>query len=278
MGVAWTVTVFTETLPKAEKAITAALDEVSRLENVLSDYQPTSELCQLSALAPTPCPKKVSPDLWEVLVQAAAWRDRSQGAFDPTVGVFTALWRKARQTRHLPSVRHLATARNASGPEAFRIEDAHKVSLLKPDMRLDLGGIGMGFAIDRALNIVQSHGIAVAMIDASGDIGVIGRPPDSDGDAFQAIEIEGIRYSHIVDPRTGIGVVGSAGVTVIAPDATTADALATTLSVLGPEAGYKFVEKTEDCSARFVWYEAGKVRVRTSSQWSSQTSYSAPKK
>ena len=98
------------------------------------------------------------------------------------------------------------------------------------------------------------------------------------GDAFQAIEIEGIRYSHIVDPRTGIGVVGSAGVTVIAPDATTADALATTLSVLGPEAGYKFVEKTEDCSARFVWYEAGKVRVRTSSQWSSQTSYSAQKK
>ena len=314
MGVAWTVTVFTETLPKAEKAITAALDEVSRLENVLSDYQPTSELCQLSALAPTHCPKQVSPELWEVLVQAAAWRDRSQGAFDPTVGVFTDLWRKARQTRHMPPIRQLEAARNASGPEAFRIEDAHKVSLLKPDMRLDLGGIGMGFAIDQALNIVQAHDIAVAMVDASGDIGVIGRPPDSDGwrieidalgkktdknksegllplvitledasvttsgDAFQAIEIEGIRYSHIVDPRTGIGVVGSTGVTVIAPDATTADALATTLSVLGPQAGCEFIEKTKDCSARFVWYEAGKVRVRTSSQWSSQTSYSAQRK
>ena len=264
MGVAWTVTVFAETLPKAEKAITAALDEVSRIENVLSDYQPTSELCQLSGSAPTPFPKQVSPDLWEVLIQAVAWRDRSQGAFDPTVGVFTDLWRNARQTRHMPSVKQLAAAQNASGPETFRLEDAQKVSLLKPDMRLDLGGIGMGFAIDRALKIIQENDISVAMVDASGDIGAIGRPPDSDGwrieidalgrktekkkceglhpfvitledasvttsgDAFQAIEIEGIRYSHIVDPRTGLGVVGSTGVTVIAPDATTADALATT--------------------------------------------------
>ena len=311
MGVAWTVTVFAETLPKAEKAITAALDEVSRIESVLSDYQPTSELCQLSASAPTPFPKQVSPDLWEVLIQAVAWRDRSKGAFDPTVGVFTDLWRNARQTRHMPSVKQLAAAQNASGPETFRLEDAQKVSLLKPDMRLDLGGIGMGFAIDRALKIIQENDISVAMVDASGDIGAIGRPPDSDGwrieidalgrktekkkceglhpfvitledasvttsgDAFQAIEIEGIRYSHIVDPRTGLGVVGSTGVTVIAPDATTADALATTLSVLGPQAGYEFVEQTADCSARFVWYEAGEIRVRTSSQWTSQTSYSS---
>ena len=314
MGVAWTVTVYAETLPQAEKAITAALNEVSRLENVLSDYQPTSELCQLSDLAPTPFPKQVSPDLWEVLVQAVTWRDRSQGAFDPTVGVFTDLWRKARQTRQMPSIRQLAAARKASGFETLKIEDAHKVSLLKPDMRLDLGGIGMGFAIDQALRVVQENGISVAMVDASGDIGVIGRPPDSggwrieidalgrktekkkcgelypfvitledasvttSGDAFQAIEIDGIRYSHIVDPRTGLGVVGSTGVTVIAPDATTADALATTLSVLGPQAGYEFVEQTPDCSARFVWHEDGKVRVRTSSQWSSQTSYSSQRK
>jgi len=314
MGVVWTVTVFAETLPAAEKAITAALNEVSRLENVLSDYQPMSELCQLSNSAPTPSPKQVSPDLWEVLVQAVTWRDRSEGAFDPTVGVFTDLWRKARQTGHMPSVRQLAAARHASGPETFRIEDAHKVSLLEPNMRLDLGGIGMGFAIDQALSVVQENGISVAMVDASGDIGVIGRPPNSDGwrieidalgrkteknkceelhpfvitledasvttsgDAFQAIEIEGIRYSHIVDPRTGIGVVGSTGVTVIAPDATTADALATTLSVLGPHAGYEFVEQTADCSARFVWHQDGKVRVRTSSLWTSQTSYSTQKR
>ena len=73
-------------------------------------------------------------------------------------------------------------------------------------------------------------------------------------------------------------MVGSTGVTVIASDATTADALATTLSVLGPQAGYEFVEQTPDCSARFVWHEDGKVRVRTSSQWSSQTSYSSQRK
>ena len=314
MGVTWTVTAFAESLSKAEKAITAALDEVSRLEQVLSDYKPKSELCQLSALAPTLSPTPVSPELWEVLVQATAWRDRSHGAFDPTVGVFTDLWRKSRQTKCMPLARQLVAARNASGPDTLRLEDGHKVSLLKPDMRLDLGGIGMGFAIDQGLNILKVNDIVAGMIDASGDIGVIGRPPNSagwrvevdalgrqpeknrcedlppifitlqdasvttSGDAFQAVEIEGIRYSHIVDPRTGIGVVGSTGVTVIAPDATTADALATTLSVLGPEAGCEFVEKTKDCSARFVWYEAGQIRVQTSSRWSTQTSYSSQKK
>jgi len=314
MGVTWTVTAFAESLSKAEKAITAALDEVSRLEQVLSDYKPTSELCQLSALAPTLSPTPVSPELWEVLVQATAWRDRSHGAFDPTVGVFTDLWRKSRQTKRMPLARQLVAARNASGPDTLRLEDGHKVSLLKPDMRLDLGGIGMGFAIDQGLNILKVNDIVAGMIDASGDIGVIGRPPNSagwrvevdalgrqpeknrcedlppffitledasvttSGDAFQAVEIEGIRYSHIVDPRTGIGVVGSTGVTVIAPDATTADALATTLSVLGPEAGCEFVEQTKDCSARFVWYEAGQIRVQTSSRWSTQTSYSSQKK
>ena len=314
MGVTWTVTVFTETLAEAETAITAALNEVTRLEKILSDYEPNSELCQLSASAPTQCPKQISNDLWEVLVQAVAWRDRSKGAFDPTVGVMTDLWRKARQTGRMPSPEQLSDVKQAAGPETLRLEDAQKVSLLEPNMRLDLGGIGMGFAIDQALRVVKNNGISIAMIDASGDIGVIGKPPHSNGwriaidalgrnsdknnpafkngfaitledasittsgDAFQAIEIGGTRYSHIVDPRTGLGVIGSTGVTVIAPDATTADAVATTLSVLGPDVGCQFVDQIERCAARFIWKEDGQVRVRTTSQWPSQTTDSLQNK
>ena len=171
-------------------------------------------------------------------------------------------------------------------------------------MRLDLGGIGMGYAIDRALTVLQQRQITVAMIDASGDIGVIGQPPGTtgwrieidplgrresglagkkvppplvltltnaaittSGDAFQAVEIEGVRYSHIVDPRTGLGVIGSTGVTVIAADATTADALATTLSVLGPEAGLPLVEATPTAAARFVQLQDGKPVVTKSRRW-----------
>lgn len=307
MGVTWTVTVFTETLAEAETVITAALNEVTRLEKVLSDYQPNSELCQLSALAPTKVPKQVSKDLWEVLVQAVAWRDRSRGAFDPTVGVLTDLWRKARQTGQMPSAKERFAVLHSAGPETLKLNNARRVSLLEPDMRLDLGGIGMGFAIDQALQVVKNNGVSTAMIDASGDIGVIGKPPHSDGwrieidalgqksnknnrtfknrfvitledasvttsgDAFQAIEIGGTRYSHIVDPRTGLGVIGSTGVTVIASDATTADAVATTLSVLGPDVGCQFVDKIEGCAARFIWEEDGQFRVLTTSKWASQT-------
>jgi thiamine biosynthesis lipoprotein len=130
-------------------------------------------------------------------------------------------------------------------------------------MRLDLGGIGMGYAADRALEVLERHGIAAAMIDASGDVLVSGPPPGTagwriavaplgpgdaagqlvlvhtavttSGDAFQAVEIDGRRYSHIVDPRTGIGVAGPAAVTVVARDCATADAVATAASVLGPD-------------------------------------------
>jgi thiamine biosynthesis lipoprotein len=173
-------------------------------------------------------------------------------------------------------------------------------------MRLDLGGIGMGYAIDRALEVLRNRSIAAAMVDASGDIGVSGPPPGSagwrievapldptsaratretlvlanaavttSGDARQGVEIDGIRYSHIVDPRTGVGVIGPAAVTVIAADCSTADALATAASVLGPEEGLKLVAAEPGAAARFVWLEAGAPRETCSSRWPSQSSQPA---
>ena len=87
------------------------------------------------------------------------------------------------------------------------------------------------------------------------------------GDAYQAVEIDGVRYSHIVDPRTGLGVTGQTAVTVIAPDATTADALATALSVLGPEAGQHVVERFPGCAARFMWLKDGREYLLDSPGW-----------
>jgi thiamine biosynthesis lipoprotein len=305
MGVNWTVSVYAASQTIAEDAIEAALDEVVRLEQILSDYLPESELSQLSAAAPTPEPVEVSDDLWQVLTRAVALRDATGGAFDPTIGPLTSLWRRARRSGRLPAQHRLETARRAVGPAKLDLEPRQKKVALRADgMRLDLGGIGMGYAIDRALTVLQQRQITVAMIDASGDIGVIGQPPGTtgwrieidplgrresglagkkvppplvltltnaaittSGDAFQAVEIEGVRYSHIVDPRTGLGVIGSTGVTVIAADATTADALATTLSVLGPEAGLPLVEATPAAAARFVQLEDGKPVVTESRRW-----------
>jgi thiamine biosynthesis lipoprotein len=290
MGVAWTIVVYAVDNDQALAAVAAAHDEVARLERILSDYDPESELSQLSAQAPTRDPVPVSEDLWQVLDRAVAWRESSGGAFDPTVGPLTKLWRQARRSGKLPLPEKLTAARAAVGPDTLRLHPHNKACELTVwGMRLDLGGIGMGVAIDRAVAILREHGITAGMIDASGDIAVIGAPPDRDswrvavaalglhegdtaeialrdaavttsGDAFQSVTIDGVRYSHIIDPRTGLGVTGPAAVTVIAPDCTTADALATAASVLGPTAGMRLVAATPGAAARFVWEEADGTR------------------
>jgi thiamine biosynthesis lipoprotein len=311
MGVPWTITVHAESVTAGHTAIAAGFAEVARLERILSDYDPESELSRLSALAPTADPQPVSADLWRVLEHAVEFRDATDGAFDPTVGPLTSLWRQARRTGRLPPPDKLAAAREAVGSEALvLVPDARAVRLTRPAMRLDLGGIGMGYAVDRVIEVLGRHGIVSAMVDASGDIAVSASPPGThgwkiavaplrlnapgdtsadtgehliladaavttSGDAFQAVEIDGRRYSHIVDPRTGLGVKGPAAVTVVARDCTTADALATAASVLGPEQAAAVVAQSPGCAARFVWMEDGHVHHSQTTSWPTQTSQSA---
>jgi thiamine biosynthesis lipoprotein len=302
MGVPWTITVFAATPEVGREAVEAAFAEVGRLEGILSDYDPTSELVRLSAAAPTESPVSVGDDLWKVLRAAEEWRDRSGGAFDPTVGPLTTLWRQARRSGVIPRADKLAAARQAVGAATLALDGEQRaVSLRVPGMRLDLGGIGMGYAVDRALGVLAAHGVTRAMVDASGDIAVSGPPPGgaawkievaalagregsdergvvelvnaavtTSGDAFQAVEIDGLRYSHIVDPRTGLGVPGPAAVTVIAPDCITADAVATAASVMGPEAGLGLVEAVPGAAARFVVGGPGGRQEFRSSRWPAQ--------
>ena len=296
MGVPWTISIYAADQPTGGRAITAAFAEILRLERVLSNYEPASELSRLSARAAEPEPTTVSDDLWQVLVQAEEFRRRSDGAFDVSVGPLTTLWRQSRRSGRLPRTDKLAVARAAVGPGAVEFHaDRQAVRLPKAGSRLDPGGIGMGYAADRALAVLESHGIHAALIDASGDVAVSGPPPGTtgwrievaplepggesetlvlthaavttSGDAYQAVEIGGNRYSHIVDPRTGIGVAGPAAVTVIAADATTADVLATAASVLGPEAAPAVIAKYPGTSARFVWRTADDVRTSTTGPW-----------
>lgn len=299
MGAGWTITGYAESKERAEAAIGAAFDEVARLERILSDYDPESELSRLSAQSPVTT--TVGEDLWKVLERAAWFRDASGGAFDPTVGPLTTLWRQSRRSGRLPDPQKLAAAQAAVGPTTLQIDPGDRsLELRQPGMRLDLGGIGMGYAVDAAMAVLERHGIRSAMIDASGDIAASSPPPGktgwriaveplqagmgdggaielvdaaitTSGDAFQAVEIDGARYSHIVDPRTGVGVVGPSAVSVIAADCTTADAAATAASVLGPEAGSRFIEGLTGAAARFQWVERGEIRTRLTSRWPGQS-------
>lgn len=310
MGVPWTITVCTVNEVTGRGAIAAGFAEVERLERVLSDYEPESELSRLSAAAPMAAATPVSRDLWRVLEQAAVLRDRTGGSFDPAIGRLTTLWRQARRSERLPVTEKLRAALATVGPDALQLDPTtHGVRLPKPGTRLDLGGIGMGYAADRALEAIAVAGVTAAMVDASGDVAVSAAPPGSagwrievaaldtgetdqsqhreslllanaavttSGDAFQAVEIDGRRYSHIVDPHTGLGVAGPAAVTVIAPDCTTADALATAASVLGPEQGFALIASTPGCAARFIWREDAATRTATTPAWPAHLAPASP--
>jgi thiamine biosynthesis lipoprotein len=266
----------------AKQAAKAAFERIATLDRIMSDYQPTSELMQLCQKAGGES-VRVSEDLFLVLWRAQEVSRLSDGAFDVTVGPVVRLWRKARKARQLPDVDSLAKARALVGYQNVRLDERDRtVQLLKPGMQLDLGGIAKGYAADAALAVLQQHRIASALVAAGGDIAVSGPPPQTEGwtigiapledpdskptrylvlhdagvstsgDAEQHVEIDGKRYSHIVDPKTGLGLVGRLSVTVVGRNGLTADPLTKVVAVLGPERGLKIIDSLDSVAALVV--------------------------
>lgn len=282
MGMDFKLTFYAADKSSANRAAAAAYARISELNSVLSDYDPASELSKLSKSAGSGQAVSVSADLWQVLTVSQRLAEETAGAFDITVGPLVRLWRRSRRERELPSAERLAAARAAVGHQLLTLDQTQRAATLtKPQMRLDLGGIAAGYAADEALAVLARHGIRRVLIDASGDL-LAGDPPPGElgwkigiapladtaepsryvwlarhaistsGDAFQFVEIEGVRYSHIVDPQTGLGLTTSLAVVVVAPDCITADSVATAVSVLGMERGLEFVERRPAVAALFV--------------------------
>lgn len=292
MATGFTLVAYAPDAAVADTAFDAAFARIAALDARLNDYNPDSELSRLSARSPTAEAVPVSEDVWAVLVRADSFARLTEGAFDVTVGPLTRLWRQMRVRRRLAAPEAVEAAVAAVGYRHMRLDHASQgVALLQPGMRLDLGGIGQGFAADAALAVLRSHGLDRALVDASGDI-ACGLPPpgvpawriavassgdeegaarhlhvsscgvSTSGDAFQAVEIDGVRYSHIVDPRTGLGFTRQASATVIARDCTTADAIATALCVLPPDHGLDVVAARAGVEARVVSVTDGRVVTR----------------
>ena len=270
MGGQAQIVLYSETREAAVEASRAAFDRIEELDGVMSDYRADSELMRLCAQAGSG-PMPASVDLIEVLGRGEEISRASDGAFDVTVGPIVQLWRRARGDGRLPKSDELAGAMRLVGWEKVRLDgDAGTVDLAMVGMRLDLGGIGKGFAADAAFEQLRIRGIGRCLVNIGGDIRVGDPPPGragwrivpvphsdgrrgeamivsnvgvaSSGDAERFVEVDGVRYSHIVDPRTGIGLTHRTAVTVIARDATAADALASAASVLGPDRGRALVK------------------------------------
>ena len=291
------IVLYSDSEEAATKAATAAFDRFRKLNEILSDYDPESEVSRLSRTAGSGRCVPVSRDLWEVLATARQVSEASGGAFDISIGPVSRLWRRARRRHELPSPERLKEALQLVDYRYVQmVPDRRCVTLVERNMRLDLGGIGKGYAIDEALSVLRAHGIDSALVDASGDIGVSGPPPQlpgwrigiaspepnappegffwlvntaiaQSGDLWQHVEIGGKRYSHIVDPKTGIGLTDRGSVTIVAPDAMTADAVASAVSILGPERGLALVEEMPDLAGRYVHAPEGTIRSYVSSGW-----------
>ncbi len=295
MGTKFIIVLYAPDEDVANRAFEAAFRRIASLDKAcLSDYEGESELSRLSSTAPTPQPVGVSPDLLEVLVGAQRVSKLTEGAFDVTVGPLTKLWRRARRLQQLPPPDRLREAVAAVGYQWLVIDSqAQTVELLKPNMRLDVGGIAKGYAVDQALAELNRLGIERAIVNASGDMAASGPPPDqpgwlvgiaplqpsappsvfgylahqaiaTSGDAFQFVEIDGVRYSHIVDPHTGLGLTHRSSVSILAPNGTDADAFASAVSVLGPDRGLELVEQLPGIEALIVEQLNGGVVTRQS--------------
>ena len=273
MGTTFRVVLYAPDAETAARASRAAFARIADLDARLTDYRADSELMRASREAVGRA-VPVGADLFGVLSIAQRLAVRTDGAFDVTAGALTRLWRRARRQNALPDPADFEAARRATGYRLMQLDaDDRTVRLERDGMGLDVGGIAKGYAADRALDVLRSAGLPRAMAVAGGEM-AIGNPPpgrcgwrvtiepleaggrvppslelanagvSTSGDAEQWMEVDGVRFSHILDPRTGRPLTRRLAVTVVAPDATTSDMLATAIAVLGEHVSGRWRTKT----------------------------------
>lgn len=279
MGVDARIVLFAADESTARNAARQAMAEMDALDQVMSDYRPDSELMQLCA-QPTGTWVAISEPLADVIARGQALARASGGAFDMTAGALTQLWRTARREEKLPARDDIGSAMARMGWEHLEVDAPNRrARLTLPGMRLDLGGIGKGFAVDRAALALRQSNINSYLVSLAGDIALGNAPPgtvgwtitldpgwddgvnrvqslhmanvsiSTSGESMQFLEVDGKRYSHIIDPRNGQPIEKQRAVTVIALDTTTSDSLATALCVLDETAASDLLAQYTGCRA-----------------------------
>ena len=294
MGVSFQIDCYAANQETAEKAIKAAFERVDQIDQRLSNYRSNSEISRLKKNTKAGQRIPISEDLAFVLKKSREIHRDSDGAFDVTLASLTRLWRLARKRGRLPKADAIDEARKRCGMEHFVLsDDFRKIEFPSVVVPFDFGGIAKGYAADEAMRVIKQFGIASAMVDASGDIVVSQPPPGKVGwsvaiDAFptntrsnpaettivklsnkavatsgssrQFLKVDGVRYSHILDPKTGIGVVHQCQVTVIARSGWEADAMASAISVLGPKQGMELANRRDQVESLILVQNDEEIR------------------
>jgi len=281
MGTFVQITVAAQGQRQAQRFFAAAFAEIDKVNRTMNDWDPNSEISQLTQTAHL-SPVTVSPELFEIIAASVEYSKLSDGAFDITVGPETQLWRQMQQTHQQPSPEVLMAARAKVGYEKLTLDpEKRTVRFAVEGMKLDVGAIAKGYAVDRATEALKQQGAVSGMVDLSGNVRCFGKgitpnglwliglqnPRKTDtvllklhlndmsvatsGDYERYVEVDGKKHSHILNPKTSESVGELPSVTIIAPTAMQADALSTTVSVLGKEKGLALIESIP-CAAAIV--------------------------
>lgn len=277
MGTVFDIVAYADSPRHASAAIDLAFQEIVRLDQVMSNFKPDSDLSQLNRTAHFQV-QNVVPDLYRVVVESLRYSRLSGGKFDITVGPLSNLWKAAVRGGPVPSSEQIEKVRPCIGYGKIRLFPPRGIELLSPCLQIDLGAIGKGYAVDRAVAVLRGQGIHNALVDGGGStIYGMGTPPGEAGwtvtlqdpshrdgawvrlhnTALSTSEqtapslLGGKRVGHIIDPATGQPVMARFAVSVLTPNATAADALSTTLLLVGPEKGKRLVSRTSRTAA--IW-------------------------
>jgi thiamine biosynthesis lipoprotein len=282
MGAEVRITVWTADEPAAVAAMTAVFAEFDRLDALLSVWKPESDVLRINAGAGG-APVPVSAETIEAIRAAQEISELTAGKFDITFGALAGIWKFDHdQDNHVPAAAEIAARLPLIDYHAVRVDAAaHTVAIARPGVRVHLGGIGKGYALDRGISILRGRGFHDFLIQSGGDLFAAGQPGERPwklgindprgeaGDSFATVELrdrtfstsgdyerafvkDGVRYHHLLDPDTGQPARGCRSVTVVAPTATRADGLSTGVFILGPEAGLALVERLPDVDAVIV--------------------------
>ena len=273
----------------AQKALDEARDELVRVDAMMSDYKPDSLLSQVNRRAAVEA-VAVDEELFDLLQKSVEYSRRTDGAFDVTVGPLVDLWRQVGKENRPPTDEELEAASRCVGIDKLELNAPDRtVRFAVGGMRLDLGGIAKGHAIDRAVRRMRQVGAVGGLVDIGGDLRCFGTPSRgrahwgiglqhprqerglllklrlndravaTSGDYRRFVVIDGQPHSHIVDPMRRDGAEGLTSVTILAPRALDADAMATAVSVMGPEKGLQWVETQDGIEAILVESDTGRI-------------------
>ena len=299
MGTFARAVVIAKDLDAAGKCIESGFTQINKVDDLMSDYKSDSEISSVNRDGFKKA-VQLSQSTYEVLQKSIEFSELTDGAFDVTVGPLVELFRKAKRKQVLPGPDEIADAKSKVGFEKLKLDDRNRtVQFTVEGMQLDVGGIAKGYAVDKAVETMQTHGAIGGMVDLGGDIRCFGAPlkgrdhwviglqnpnmvKDSagrevllklkitngaiatSGDYQQFIIIEGKRRSHIIDRKTGTSTEGLSSVTIVADNATNADALATAVSVMGYEKGLELIENIPGTEAILITSQPEFKLIKTS--------------